>query len=168
MKTGVDSYCKVCLSPGLPRVVLAPNLHHGRQDLSNPEARTSADHQGEQSAKYAETLRSRYKETCRGNVDCRIQGIPHSTVQKEDSNCKDIVKRRIQQFENHPNRDSLIEDLNKIEEFNLFNEKSKELITSMGNTEYFELCEISSKNNALIVIYIGKLASYTAPTAHVG
>ena len=31
------------------------------------------------------------------------------------------------------------------EEFNSFSEKSKELITSMGNTEYFELCEISSK-----------------------
>ena len=34
-----------------------------------------------------------------------------------------------------------MEDLNKIEEFNPFSEKSKELIT-MGNTEYFELCEI--------------------------
>ena len=51
----------------------------------------------------------------------------------------------IQQFDPHPNRDSLIEDLNKTEEFNPFSEKSKELITSMGNTEYFELCEICSK-----------------------
>ena len=32
-------------TPRLPRAVLTPNLHHGRQDLSNPEARTSADHQ---------------------------------------------------------------------------------------------------------------------------
>ena len=38
-----------------------------------------------------------------------------------------------------------MEDLNKTEEFNTFSEESKELITSMGNTEYFELCEISSK-----------------------
>ena len=51
----------------------------------------------------------------------------------------------MQQFENHPNQDSLIEDLNKTEEFNPFSEKSKELITSMGNTEYCELCEICSK-----------------------
>ena len=29
--------------------------------------------------------------------------------------------------------------------FNPFSEKSKELIRSMGNTEYFEMCEITSK-----------------------
>ena len=56
-----------------------------------------------------------------------------------------MVKRRIQQFENHPNKDSLGQNLNKNEEFNPFSEKSKELITSIGNTVYFELCEISSK-----------------------
>ena len=33
----------------------------------------------------------------------------------------------------------------KTEEFNPFSEKSKELITSMGNTENFELCETSSE-----------------------
>ena len=43
----------------------------------------------------------------------RILGIPHSAVQKEYSNRKEIVTRRIQQFETHPNRDSPIEDLNK-------------------------------------------------------
>ena len=67
-------------------VSTSTHLHHGRQDLSNPEGRTFADHQSEQSAKYEETRRSRYKEICPGNVDCRIQGFPHSTVQKEDSN----------------------------------------------------------------------------------
>ena len=36
-------------------------------------------------------------------------------------------------------------DLNNTEEFNPFSEKSKELITSMGNTEYFEPCETSSE-----------------------
>ena len=50
-----------------------------------------------------------------------------------------------QQFENYPNQDSLIQDLNKTEEFNPLSEKSKELITSMGNAEYFELWETSSK-----------------------
>ena len=138
MKTGEELYSKVKQSPRLPRTtVLTPNVHHGRQDLPNPKARTSTDHQRERSAKYEETRR--------GNVDFRIQGLPHSTVQKEDSNRKEIVQRLIQQFENHPNQDSLIEDLNKTEEFNPFSEKSKELTTSMGNTEYFELCEISSK-----------------------
>ena len=115
--------------------------------------RTSADHQSEQTAKYEESRpshledtrrkhleenhRAKYRETCRGNVDYRIQGLPHSTVQKEDSNRKEIVKRLIQQFENYPHRDSLIEDLNKTEEFNPF--------SGMGNTEYFELSESSSK-----------------------
>ena len=69
----------------------------------------------------------------------RIPGTPHSTVQEEDPHRKETVKRLIQQFENHPNRDSLIQDLNKTDEFNPFSEKSKEMITSMGNTEYFEL-----------------------------
>ena len=68
---------------------------------------------------------------------------------KKDTNRKEILKRLIQQSENHPNRDSLIEDLSKTEEFNPFSEKSKELITSMGNTEYFELCETSSKIQCL-------------------
>ena len=162
IKIGEDVHCKLHQSTRLPRVVLTPNLQHGRQDPPDPEARKSTDHHSEQSLKYIETCRSRlrarrehleenqrgkYKETCRGNVDCRIQGIPHSTVQKEDSKRKDIFfgKKLIQQFENHPNRDSSTEDLNKTEEFNRFSEKSKEFITSMGNTEYFEHCETSSK-----------------------
>ena len=81
---------------------LTPNLQHGRQDPSNLLAKKSADHPSEQSAKYEETRRSRCEETCRGNVDYRIQGILHSTVQKEDCDRKEIVKRLIQQFENHP------------------------------------------------------------------
>ena len=109
-----------------------------------PRREKSADHQSEQSVKYRETCRShledtrrkhleesqrgKYREACRGNVDYRIPGIPQSTVQKEESNRKETVKRLIQQFVNHPNRDSLREDLNKTEEFNPFSEKSKELI----------------------------------------
>ena len=56
-----------------------------------------------------------------------------------------LRKKLIHLFDAHPNRDSLMEDLNKTEEFNQFSTKSKELISSMGNTEYFELCEIASK-----------------------
>ena len=51
----------------------------------------------------------------------------------------------IQQFENHPNKEFFLQDLNKTEEINTFSEKSKKLITDMGNTEIFELCETSSK-----------------------
>ena len=50
MKSGEELYNKVCQSPTLPRKgVLTPNLHHGRQDLSNLEARSSADHQRQRS-----------------------------------------------------------------------------------------------------------------------
>ena len=51
----------------------------------------------------------------------------------------------IHRFETHLNRESLMADLNKNQKINLFSEESKELIRSMGNTEYFELCEITSK-----------------------
>ena len=37
--------------------------------------------------------------------------------------------------------------LKKTEEFNPFSEKSKKLITDMGNAEIFELCETSSKKH---------------------
>ena len=161
MKAEEEKFFKVYRSPRLPRAVFTPNLQHERQDPCNPEARKSVDHRSEQSVQY--------RETCRGNVDYRIPGVPHSTVQKEDSNRREIVKRLIQQFENHPNRDSLIEDLNKTEEFNPFSEKkSKELTTSMGNTEYVEMCEISFKiHSALIVLYIGeRWQSYAAPAAN--
>ena len=56
-----------------------------------------------------------------------------------------MVRKLIHQFDTHPNRDSLMEDLNNRRKFNQFSEKSKELITSMGNTPYFELWEISSE-----------------------
>ena len=161
MKTGEDSNCKIHQSPRLPRVVLAPKAQYGRQDPPNPEARKSTDHHREQSVQYRETCRSLlegsrcehpeesqrclYREACRGNVDYRIPGTPHTTVEKEDTNRKETVKRLIQQIENHPNRDSLKKDLNKNEEFNPFSGESKKLITDMDNTEIFALYETSSK-----------------------
>ena len=86
-----------------------------------------------------------YGETCSGNVDCRIPDILHSTVQQQDTNRREAVKKLIQQFENHPNKESFLQDLNKTEEINKFSEESKKLITDMGNTEIFERCETSSK-----------------------
>ena len=62
MKTGEDLHCTVYQSPRLPRVVLTPNLHHGRHDLSDPEARTSADHQ------------KRAKREVRGNSLLEVRG----------------------------------------------------------------------------------------------
>ena len=147
------------------RIFLIPKREHPPTVTANkPSTLTSRGHTSQSTQR---SQRCKYRETCRGNVDYTIQGIPHSAVLKEDSNRKETVKRLIQQFENHPICDSLLEDLSKTEEFNPFSEKSKELITSMGDTEYFKLCESSSKIQALIVLFIGKLASYTAPAANV-
>ena len=64
----------------LERILTAKYIDHQgygesySRQICNVEARTSADHQSEQSVKY--------RETCRGNVDNRIPGTPHSTVHK--------------------------------------------------------------------------------------
>ena len=113
------------------------------QDRSNLEARTSVGHQSKESEEYGETRSEEFEETRSGNIGCRAQGLPHSTVQKEDDVRRETVKKLIHQFETHPNRESLMADLNKNQKINLFSEKLKELIRSFGNTEYFEMCEIT-------------------------
>ena len=73
------------------------------------------------------------------------QALPHSTVQQQGTNRRETVKKLIQQFENHPNNEFFLQDLNKTEEIDTFSERSTKLITDMGNTEIFVLCETSSK-----------------------
>ena len=107
--------------------MLKPNLQdQGRHDLPQKDARQSADPQGNSNDTHGQT--------CSSTVDYRIQGIPQSAVRKEDANSREIVKELIQKFENHPNRVSLMEDLNMTEVFNPFNQKSQELITSLGHS----------------------------------
>ena len=43
----------------------------------------------------------------------------------------------------HLNRDVLKVDLEKDQAFTTFSEESNDMIRSMGNTEYFGMCEIS-------------------------
>ena len=89
MKTGEELYSKVFEFPRLPRTtVLTSKLHHGRRGLSDPKAGTSADHQSKRSEEYEETRSAKFEETRSGNIDFRIQGLPHSTVQKEDYDCR--------------------------------------------------------------------------------
>ena len=127
-----ELYHKVYQSPRLPRVLLKPNSQSGR-----------------------------LREHRSGNVGYRIPGIPHHTVQQQDTNRRETVKKLIQQFENHPNKEFFLQDLNKTEEITTFSERSKKLITDMGNTEIFELCETSSKKQCPIVFKHRKLESYT-------
>ena len=49
----------------------------------------------------------------------------------------------------HSNQSVLIKDLQKIDAYNPFNEESKKVIHNLGNVEYFELSETSSKDPVL-------------------
>ena len=135
MKTKEELYHKIYQSSRLPRVVLKPNSQTGQQDQPDQEARKSSDHQ---------SVSGSYEETRSGKVDYRIPGIPHSTVQQPDTNRRES-KKLIQQFDIHPSKEFVLQDLNKTEEISTFSERSKKLITDMGNTDIFELCETSSK-----------------------
>ena len=137
MKSAEELYNKMYQSP---KSRTQADLHHGRQDLSNLEARTSVDHQSKESEVYGETRSEEFEEIRSGNIDFRIQSLPHSTVRMEDDVRREAVKKLI-----HTNRESMMADLNENQKFNLFSEMSKESIRSKGNTGYFEMCEISSK-----------------------
>ena len=137
MKTGEELYCKVHQSPRLPRVTLVPNSQQSRKDLPITYSRKS--HIGE-------SQEHKHRETCSSSrVDFRIPSIPHSTVEKVETNRKETVRRLIEHFENHPSRNMLLKDFENSEEINHFSQESKDLITEMGDNEIFELYETFSK-----------------------
>ena len=78
-------------------------------------------------------------------MDYRIPGVPLSAVEQQDTHRKDKVKKLIEKFENHPNKESFLQDFKHTKEINKFSKESQDLIADMNNTEIFELCETSSK-----------------------
>ena len=135
-KSGEELYNKTYQSPISPqRIVLKPNLHYERQDTTSFDARTSID----------QSTGEKYRETCRGEIDFRIQGLLHSTVQQQDHTRKAAVQKLIHHCATHPNREALKADLKQNHAFNPFSEQSKDMIYSMGNMEYFEMFEITPK-----------------------
>ena len=104
MKSGEELYSRTYQSPSVPqRIILKPNLHHGRQDTTSSDARTSFDHSG----KHKENCDGgTFQETCRGELDLRPQGLPHSAVQEHDHIRKEAVQKLIHQFENQPIKDA--------------------------------------------------------------
>ena len=78
-----------------------------------------------------------YNESCRGEKDFRIQGLPHSTVQEQDHIRKEAVQKLIHQFETHPNKEALQADLKQNHAFNPFSEQSKEMIYRHGKHGVF-------------------------------
>ena len=129
-------YSKAYQSPIAPqRVVLNPNLNYELQDATSSEARKSFDH----SHKHG----GMYRDTCRGEIDFRIQGLPQPAIQEHHHIRKQEVQKLIHWSENHPNEEALHKDIQPTRAFNPFSEQSKDMIHSMGNMKYFEMCEIT-------------------------
>ena len=74
-----------------------------------------------------------------------LLAFPILQSKKQDTNRRDTVKKSIQQFESHPNKESFLQDLHETEEINELSEQSQKLIAVMTNTEIFDLCETSPK-----------------------
>ena len=124
------------MTPRVPGVVLEANSHSGQQDQREQDARTSRDQPSESKSS---------RESWNNTVDYRILGILLSTVEQQDTNRKDKVKKLIGQFESHPYKESVLQDLSQTQKINKFSEESKDLIADTNNTEIFEICETSSK-----------------------
>ena len=128
-------HSKTFQSPIAPqRVVLKPNWNCERQDTTSSDARTPFEHSDEHGGMF--------RETCRGEIDLRIQRLPHSTVQEHDHIRKQAVQKLIHQFENHANKEAIKENLQQKSAFNPFSEKLKDMVYIMGNMEDFKICEI--------------------------
>ena len=125
---------KVRLAPRVPRVVLKSNSQIGLQDQQEQDARTSCDQPSGSKSTW---------ETGSNTVNYRILGVPHSAVEQQDTHRKDKVEKLIEKFENHTRTKN--QDFKQTKEINEFSKKLQDLIADMNNTEIFELCQTSSK-----------------------
>ena len=117
----------------VPHVVLKSNSQHGQQDLQNQDARSSWEPSSDSKS---------YGETCNNTVDYRISGVPLSADEQQDTTRENKVKNLI---ENHKHKESFLQDLSQAKKINKFSKESQDLIADMNNTEIFEHCENSSK-----------------------
>ena len=129
------------------------------------KARTSADHQSKRSEVYDETLSAKFEETRSGNIDFRIQRLPHSTVQKEDydrSNGEETDPPIWYTPEPWLVDGAFEQDWGN----SISSAKSRRSWSAAWVTRSTWCCARSLLNyNAQIVLYIGLLASFFAPAA---
>ena len=164
MKTKNELYQKVRLTPRVPRVVPKSNSQIGLQDQREQDTRTSSGststwETGSNTVDYRilgvplSAVEHRTSsgststwETRSNTVDYRILGVPLSAVEQQDT-------------ENHPNKESFLQDFKLTKEIIGFSKESQDLIADMNNTEIFELCETSSKQQCPdFATYSGKQA----------
>ena len=92
-------------------------------------------------------------------IDFRIQRLPHSSVEEAE---QERIRKLGNRIENHLHRDELQADLMQVNVYNPFSENSWKMIHDIGDVEYFELCETTSKVQCFIFYLIGQKALYTA------
>ena len=119
MKTQEELYKKVRFTPRVPRGVLKSNSQIGLQDQREQDARASSDQPSGSKSTW---------ETGSNTVDYRILGVPLSAVEQQDTHRKDEVKKWIGKFENHPNKESFLQDFKQTREINEFSKESQDLI----------------------------------------
>ena len=117
-----------------PRVVLKSNSKYGQQDLRSQDARSSWDPPSDSKS---------HGENWNNAVDYRIPGLPLSTVEQHDTTRENKAKKLIEKFEKHQHKESFF--LSQTQKINQSSKESQELIADLNNTEIFELCENSSK-----------------------
>ena len=136
MKTTDELYQKVRFTPRVPRVVPKSNSQYGPQNPQNQDARTSWEPSSDS---------KRFGEICNNTVDHRRCAVPLSAVEQQNTTHENKAKRLIEKFENHKHKESFIQDLRQTENINKISKESQDLIAVTNNTEIFELCENSSK-----------------------
>ena len=90
-----------------------------------------------------------YRETCNNTVDNGISEVPLSIVEQQDTTRENKVEKLIEKFENHKLEESFFQNFSQTHKINKFSRESQDLITDLNNTEIFELCENSSKQQCL-------------------
>ena len=140
LKTQDELYQKVRLTPRVPRVELKSYSQYGQQDPQSQDARSSWEPSSDSKS---------YGETCNNTIDCRIPSVPLSAVEQQDTARDNKVKKLIEKFENHKYKESFLQDLSQTQKINKFSKESQDLTADLNNTEIFELCENSSKQQCL-------------------
>ena len=136
MKTKDELHQKVRLTPRVPRVLLKSNSQCGQQDPQSQDARSSWEPSSDSKS---------YGEICNNTVDHTISGVPLSAVEQQDTTRGNRVEKLIEKFENHKHKESFLHYLSQTQKINKFSRESQDLIADLNNTEIFELCEHSSK-----------------------
>ena len=155
MKTREELHCRICKSLRLPRVTLVPNSQHVQKVALVSESRKSDDRENEV---------HQHRETCGGDhcVDFRILGIPHSAVEQVERYRKEKVRRLIEQFESHPNRNMLLKDFENRRRSTTSVKNRRIWLLKCATTKSSSSTRLLRRDNVRIALHVGNLVSCSA------